>query len=413
MKTLFCAIALFCLTLCAICPARGDEAADRMLAESVAAARQARTLLADTELSWQTHGQPAKRNVGSIMLMKPNLARITLTGDYPLITLASDGKSVFTMPDATKYTTAKADRLGKNIDSPWWALPVRFFFTQSVNPFGADAGSPTSASFVGEERIGEATYRVIEIEGDKPMAYTARLYFGADKLLRRSTVTFGEGERAAVFRAEIRNVKINQRLRTAAFNFTPPATANLDTGAETRLLAVGERAPDFSLPDTEGHATALADIRQGKKATLINFWYVGCPPCRKEFPLFQKLYDELKDEGFTIVAVNKGDDATEIENYVREAKLTFPVVAGGETKIFGDYRVEAYPTSYLLDGEGKIVNRFVGVNEVELLKALRNLGLNVRRSIATSGHPLYALALAGDRSPSSWNSPEARSSTPR
>jgi hypothetical protein len=115
-------------------------------------------------------------------------------------------------------------------------------------------------------------------------------------MLRRSVVTFGRGEGAAVFTAEIKGLKIARRRRLAEFKFIPPATAKLDTGAESRLLAVGETAPDFDLPTPEGDTLALAKIRAGKKATLVNFWYIACPPCREEFGLFEKLYRNFRDE---------------------------------------------------------------------------------------------------------------------
>ena len=248
--------------------------------------------------------------------------------DFPLITLTSDGKFLYMLSDPTKYTVANAEPHGKNIDTPWWALPVRFFFTQSVKPFGPDSQPWLTSRYAGLDTIGGETYKVVEIAGDKPMAYVARLYFGADKMLRRSVVTFGEGKGAAVFTAELSRVRLARRLRLAEFKFKPPATATLDTGAETRMLAVGDTAPDFTLPTPDGDTLALSNIRLGKKATLVNFWYVACLPCREEFRLFQKLYTDLATEGFAVVAINNVDDAAEIKSYAVKSGLTFPMVMG-------------------------------------------------------------------------------------
>jgi peroxiredoxin/outer membrane lipoprotein-sorting protein len=356
---------------------KGDSAADRVLRDSEAVTKSLRTLTARIDLSWQTPGQSLKRNVGSVTLMKPNYVRMMLTGDYPLVTLTSDGQFLYSLSDATKYTVANAESQGKNIDSPWWAIPVRFFFTQSINPFGPDAAQWVSTRYVGSETTAGESYSVIEIAGDKPMAYIARFYFAKDHVLRRSVVTFGQGEGAAVFTAKIESVRIPKRLRRGEFKFTPPATAKLDTGAESRLLAVGETAPDFNLPTPEGGALTLADIRRGKKATLVNFWYVACLPCREEFQLFEKLYTTLNDQGLAIVAINKLDDAPKIKTYVTKAGITFPIgMAERNTPgVLGSYRIETYPTSYLLDSEGKIAYRFVGVNEAGLREALKKLGL--------------------------------------
>jgi peroxiredoxin len=205
----------------------------------------------------------------------------------------------------------------------------------------------------------------------------ARLYFGTDKILHRSVVTFGQGKGAAVFTAELSNVRFARRLRLTQFKFKPPAAAKLDTGAESRMLALGDTAPDFTLLTPDGDRLALANIRLGKKATLVNFWYVACPPCREEFRLFQKLYTDLAAEGFAVVAINNVDDAAEIKSYAVKSGLSFPMVIGDRKTpgVLGSYHIESYPSSYLLDSEGKIVYRSVGVNEAGLLQALKKLGL--------------------------------------
>jgi peroxiredoxin/outer membrane lipoprotein-sorting protein len=376
VRTRFCAVFL-CSILFTAQPAKSDDAADRLLANSSLAGKSLQVLTARIVLTWQAPGKPLNRNVGSVTLMKPNYARVMLTGDYPLITLASDGKFLYMLPDPTKYTVTNAESHGKNIDTPWWALPVRFFFTQSVKPFGPDSPLWTSSRYVGTETTKGESYSVVEIMGNQPMAYVARLYFGTDKILHRSVVTFGQGKGAAVFTAELSNVRFARRLRFAQFKFKPPATATLDTGAESRMLALGDTAPNFTLLTPDGDRLALANIRLGKKATLVNFWYVACPPCREEFRLFQKLYTDLAAEGFAVVAINNVDDAAEIKSYAVKSGLTFPIVIGDRKTpgVLGSYHIESYPSSYLLDSEGKIVYRSVGVNEAGLLQALKKLGV--------------------------------------
>lgn len=368
----------FCLLLLIPAITRADAAADKLLADSAARTKLLRTLTARIDLSWQTPGQSLKRNVGVVTLMKPNYALMKLTGDYPLVTLASDGQSRYLFPGPTKYTLTSADSVGKNIDAPWWALPVRFFFTQSVKPFGPDSPAWSKSRFVGVETIDGGNYSVVEIAGEQPMVYVARLYFDDRKMLRRSTVTFGEGPGAAVFNARIDDVGIGRRLRASTFKFRPPITAKLDTGAESRMLALGDPAPEFSLTTITGETVTLANLRLGKKAILVNFWYLACPPCREEFRLFQRLYVDLKDRGFTIVGINNIDDATDIRTYVRQTRITFPMVMGEREPpgVLSNYRIETFPSTYLLNGEGKIVYKSVGLDEAGLRRALSALGLD-------------------------------------
>ena len=353
------------------------DTAEKLLADSRALAKSLRTMTARIDLSSQIPKQPLKRNVGTVKLMKLNYALVSLTGDYPLVTLASDGQSLYQLPDPTKYTIAKAQPHGENIETPWWALPLRFFFTQNLKPFGPDSPPWVSSRYVGQETIRGENFSVVEIVAEKPRPYVARFYFDERKLFRRSEVTFGQGANAAVFAAAIEDVRINKRLRPVEFKFKPPANAKLDTGAESRMLSVGEAGPDFSLPTPEGEVLTLANLRQGKKATLVNFWFLACQPCREEFQLFQRLYADLKDQGLAIVAINQFDEATEIKRYLRQSAITFPIAIGERdaSGVSGSYRIEAYPSTYLLNSEGKIVYRSVGVNEAALLQALKELGL--------------------------------------
>jgi peroxiredoxin len=370
--------ALFlCLSLSAVQIALADEAADELLATAAARAKALHVLTASIQVSWHSPKQSLKRSAGTITLMKPNFALIELSGDYPLVRLASDGRSRYLFPQGSKYSLVPAEPTGKNIDTPWWAFPIRFFFTQSIKPYGPDSPPWTSGRFAGVETVDRETYSVLEISGDKPKAYVARFYFDQHKLLRRSVVRFGEGAAAAVFTAQIEHVSTRRNLRPRDFRFRPSATAKLDTGAESRMLALGASGPDFSLPTPEGDLVRLEELREGKKATLINFWYLACPPCRFEFELFQRLYSKLKDQGFLIIAINNIDDAADIRSYAQNSRLTFPIVLGQRDApgVVTSYKIETYPSTYLLNSEGKVVYRAVGVDEAGLLRSLKELGL--------------------------------------
>jgi len=372
VRARICAICV-CLLICNV--ARGDETADKLLVDYGTRAKSLQALTARIDLTWQTPRQPLKRNTGTIALLKPNYALINLSGDYPLITLASDGKSRYLLPDSSKYTIGNADANGKNIDTPWWALPVRFFFTQDVKPFGPESPNWISSRHAGSETIAQETYTVVEISGDKPMVYTARLYFDRNQLLRRTVVKFGDGNEAATFTAQLDDVKTPSRLRSATFKFKPPATAKLDTGAESRMLAIGDPGPNFSLPTPDGKLLELTTLRQTNKATLINFWYLACPPCREEFSFFQRLYNDLKEQGFTIVAINALDQAADVKTYIRQTHISFPIVMGKDANTLASYRIETYPSTYLLNSEGKVVYKSVGIDQPGLLRALKELGL--------------------------------------
>ena len=365
------------ITTMAGVPTKAEERAQALVQQFAKTALKAQTLSANIELTY-TNSEGLHRNTGNLMLMKPNYALLSLKGDYPVETLASDGKSVFILADQTTYKQQKSDPRGANIDSPWFGLPFRYFFTQSLNPFGPGPDSAAKIQYSGEEIIQGETFQVLRVNGEKPMPYTARYYFGRDNIMRRSVVDFGTPPKQTSFTATLTGVRTNVKVTFADFQFKPPKDATLDKGFEDKMLALGKHAPDFTLPSFAGKKQSLAEIIKGKKAILINFWFLSCPPCRKEFPHFEKIYEQLKPNGLEIVAINMGDSPAPVADYVRQEHLAFAVLMGGkddEKSVFRDYQVATYPTTYLFNSEGKLVYRATGFNLDPILKVLTSLGV--------------------------------------
>jgi thiol-disulfide isomerase/thioredoxin len=90
------------------------------------------------------------------------------------------------------------------------------------------------------------------------------------------------------------------------------------------------------------------------------------------------MYDELKAKGFEIVAVNANDTVETVNKYVEEKKFSFKIVMGGRGQDYmlgKAYGVQAYPTNYLVDADGKIIWRGVGFDEDALRAALAKAGV--------------------------------------
>lgn len=370
----------FCAGLLLMCAlsAQADDKAQRLVQDMAAATKALTTLTADIELNYQTPGSPLNKSAGTFKAMRPNYALLTVKGT-PTLTLSSDGASRVVLNEAQKYTQAPADKAGKNLDEPWWGLPFRYFFTQSLNPFGTQPDTTAVFRYVGSKSEKGEELQIVEVKGSQPMPYVLTLSIGSDKLLHRTEVVFPGNQGNASFGATLTRIKTNSRLKASGFRYQPPKTAVLDAGFEKKLLAVGKQAPEFDLPTATGERLSLTQISKGTKATLINFWYLNCPPCRKELPQLQKLLAKLSAQGLNIVAVNKGDGAEDIRQYWKGSSFTLPVVRGndGENSIFRAYGVEAFPVNFLLDSEGKIVYRSVGYDEKGLEQALEKLGFRL------------------------------------
>jgi peroxiredoxin/outer membrane lipoprotein-sorting protein len=368
------------ISACVVCRSGAQQPPNDLLQSMILAGRTQRSLSADIVLTWTSHGVERHAN-GTVRLMKPNYATINLTGDYPQRLLISDGQSRFVVSDQPTYTREPIDSRGTGIDSPWWGIPFRFFFTQSLNPFGAAPDPREAFEDLGSETAEGTVFRVLAAHGESVMGpYSAKFFFNERlHLLQQTTVQFGDGENAAVFEAKLSNVRLNVPLAPSSFHFVPASGQHAASLADN-LLPIGQTAPGFNLPSPNGTPVDLAKEMQDKKATLINFWFYNCAPCRIKFPEFEKLYQRFQSQGLAIVAVDKGDPAPTVTSYLQRSGLSFPVALGGDLRkgsVFEKYRVtDQFPATYLLDSNGKIVYRTAGEDIEGLKKALAGLGIH-------------------------------------
>jgi|GEM_PF-2420310 len=129
---------------------------------------------------------------------------------------------------------------------------------------------------------------------------------------------------------------------------------------------IGQPAPDFTMTDVQtGEEVSLGDYEG--QPVLLNFWGTWCPPCRLEMPWFQTAYEEHADEGFVVVAVDVGERVPPemledmVKRFADSAGLTFPVVVGDNAlDVQEAYGVAAFPTSFLIDEDGTVVDAHRG-----------------------------------------------------
>jgi peroxiredoxin len=115
--------------------------------------------------------------------------------------------------------------------------------------------------------------------------------------------------------------------------------------------AAREKA-DFTLSDLQGKMWHLRDL-QGK-VVLVNFWATWCPPCRKEMPDLEALYDQYKDQGFLVLAISD-EEAAKVSPFIAERKISYPVLLDPSRKVNEALYVSGIPKSFVYDREGKMV----------------------------------------------------------
>lgn len=109
---------------------------------------------------------------------------------------------------------------------------------------------------------------------------------------------------------------------------------------------------DFSLNDLQGKTWHLRDLKG--KVVLVNFWATWCPPCRKEMPDLQALFDKYKDQGFVVLSISD-EEAAKVSPFITERRITYPVLLDPGRKVNESFVVEGIPKSFVYDRQGKLV----------------------------------------------------------
>jgi len=117
-------------------------------------------------------------------------------------------------------------------------------------------------------------------------------------------------------------------------------------------------ASDFTLPLLNGENASLSSYRG--KIVILNFWATWCPPCRAEMPSMETLYQRFKNQGLEILAVDLGEPARTVQQFIQNNRYTFPVMLDTNSRIGNLYGIQSIPTSFIIDREGKIIGRLVG-----------------------------------------------------
>lgn len=164
---------------------------------------------------------------------------------------------------------------------------------------------------------------------------------------------------------------------SAAFCLVAAASvACAEKGGQTLTSMPGRpAAPQFDLEDPDGTRFRLSDFRG--KPLIVNFWATWCPPCRAEMPSMQRAWEQVKDEGIAMIAINVGEDADTIFQFSAEHPVEFPLPMDLNSAVVQSWPVKGLPTTFVVDPQGRLAYRAIGEREwddpdlLDLVRALR------------------------------------------
>ena len=142
----------------------------------------------------------------------------------------------------------------------------------------------------------------------------------------------------------------------------PRAKGREGGGSVAGVPAVQARrpAPDFTLKDLDGRDIRLTDFRG--QVVMVNFWATWCPPCRAEIPDFIELQNQFGSKGLQIIGISLDDEgAAKVAPFASQNRINYTMLVHGNGAATAYGGIEGIPTTFVLDRQGRVVERRAGV----------------------------------------------------
>jgi peroxiredoxin len=124
---------------------------------------------------------------------------------------------------------------------------------------------------------------------------------------------------------------------------------------------MNKEAPHFTLEDISGKKLSLSLFKG--KVILVNFWATWCIPCMNEMPSFNRLFQKYKERGLMVLGVSMDTSIEAVQKFLSKTDLGFPVLLDSDLSISHKYKVFAFPTTFLIDRDGVLREKYIGEME--------------------------------------------------
>lgn len=133
--------------------------------------------------------------------------------------------------------------------------------------------------------------------------------------------------------------------------------AKMPAPTESKFFKKGQTLNFGTITDIKGNKIDLKN--NGGKITVLNFWFINCPPCKKEIPDLNLLVEKYASDSIQFVAIAL-DDKYALEEFLRKMPFDYNIVDDGRY-IANRYGVRSYPTHVVIDREGKVYFHTTGL----------------------------------------------------
>ena len=139
------------------------------------------------------------------------------------------------------------------------------------------------------------------------------------------------------------------------------STISIGNAGSLQRFPENEPAPPLHLKDLSGRFQSLDQYRG--KVLLVNFWGSWCSSCIEEMPSLQRLEQKFKHKEFVVLAVNVNQTHTSVQRFLQRVALDLTVLMDTSAKTAKNWKVDFYPTSFVVDKSGKL--RFFAIGKLD------------------------------------------------
>ncbi len=134
-------------------------------------------------------------------------------------------------------------------------------------------------------------------------------------------------------------------------------------------VAVGDRAPDFTLPGLSSPSVQLRSYRD--RVVVLNFWATWCPPCVEESPSLEGFAERMRPRGVEVIGVSVDQDESALRKFVADFHVSYPIVRDPSQTVAAHYGTRKFPETYILDRQGRVAEKIIGAIDWQDPRILR------------------------------------------